>query len=171
MVWLLHLHGNTAHSKMVLGSSLGFSDQQLKREFTPFGPIEKQCKNKWVTEPWTFSIQALSSTTVNSPCSNFNFFENTRVKFCSSEILGTLKESRLYTDLFPSFPHSDTLLSENSGAHLLFALVCQDPRADIINPVLHIQLSNVPHCFATFLLQQPCLHQLMLTWESSKKLF
>lgn len=63
------------------------------------------------------------------------------------------------------------LLREKSGAHLIFPLVCQDPTVDIINPVVHIQLSNVPHCFATFLLQQPCLHQLKLTWEPTKSPF
>lgn len=46
----------------------------------------------------------VSFTAVISPSSNFNFFENIIVKFCPSEIMGTLKESRLYTDLFPS-PH------------------------------------------------------------------
>lgn len=42
---------------------------------------------------------------------------------------------------------------------------------DINNPVLHIQLSDVPHCFATFLLQQPRLHKLMLTLELTKNSF
>lgn len=42
---------------------------------------------------------------------------------------------------------------------------------DINNPVLHIQFSNLPHCFATLLLQQPHLRKLMLTWELTKNSF
>lgn len=41
----------------------------------------------------------------------------------------------------------------------------------INNPVLHIQLSNIPHYFATFLLQQSRLRKLMLTWELTKNSF
>lgn len=40
---------------------------------------------------------------------------------------------------------------------------------DINNPVLHIQFSNLPHCFATLLLQHSHLHK--LTWELRKNSF
>lgn len=47
-------YDNTAHAKMVFGSSLGFSHQHLKREITPFCAIEMQCKNKWVRKSERF---------------------------------------------------------------------------------------------------------------------
>lgn len=47
MVCLLYLHGNTAHFKIALESSLGFAFlTNSSREITVFGPIETQCKSK-----------------------------------------------------------------------------------------------------------------------------